>query len=562
VTFDDYGTPRIVGYYNTMAGTDSLENCYMMIVDTSSVSVKDIKFDGYNFYYHQGYGGYYNPDSLSVGLPHHVTLQISGNGSYATIQDCEFQHMGRSIDNDSDDDALKHEAIIGSHPMGTGNTIYGIEILDNMFMNNPFDTSHGHEVYLTKNQNAEISGNTIYSNGVGTPIRFSYSCDTIDVENNEVYGVARRGFIHDWDGVGDHGSSNVIVKNNEFYGTTSTPYSASVANDYEGPATSYSDDDVITAFISEWSGNTVPLLGNKQWNIKGIATDGSTLFMTCNDLHSSDDKANYLLEFGEHNGPIFKGCGSFDDYYECDGNMVVFNDYVYVSTKYGSNMKVYRYNTTNSTLSTIVSGAVSSLEITAMCPYDSNSFITAVKEDDTYSRIYKCNTSTFLNDCIYEIASSTTITEMAVLDTGGTDTIIFSTDDGSSYKIYSASIPGSGDISPTEKDDISYDITGLTFYGTTLVTSIQYGTSTRIYTGSTSEPLPQSGGSFNVDGHVDYFSNTNIISLEADSEFIFTVKNKSTDSDEQRIIYFTDTASDLVDDIIFHSKWYSCYLSL
>ena len=164
VTFDDYGSPRIVGYC-TSTSLDSLYYLYIMLIDDSNVTVKDIQFDGFNFYHSLAYYGVY--DWL---LAHHGSIQISGNGSYAIIQNCEFQNMGRSYDPDSADDGQSNDAIIGSHPMNTGNTIYGVQILDNTFMYNPIDTSHGHEIYLTKNENAEISGNTIYNNGWGCSV--------------------------------------------------------------------------------------------------------------------------------------------------------------------------------------------------------------------------------------------------------------------------------------------------------------------------------------------------------------------------------------------------------
>jgi len=35
------------------------------------------------------------------------------------------------------------------------------------------------------------------------------------------------------------------------------------------------------------------------------------------------------------------------------------------------------------------------------------------------------------------------------------------------------------------------------------------------------------------------------------------VKDKTGDDDEERTVYFTDTPTNMDDDIIYHSKWYA-----
>ncbi len=56
---------------------------------------------------------------------------------------------------------------------------------------------------------------------------------------------------------------------------------------------------------------------------------------------------------------------------------------------------------------------------------------------------------------------------------------------------------------------------------------------------------------------METYSNTDIISLESDSGFIFMVKDDTGDADEKRTLYFTDSTSNLDKDIIFHGMWYT-----
>jgi hypothetical protein len=80
------------------------------------------------------------------------------------------------------------------------------------------------------------------------------------------------------------------------------------------------------------------------------------------------------------------------------------------------------------------------------------------------------------------------------------------------------------------------------------MTALQEGTSTKIYSGTTTDPI----GTLR-----ETITSTDLIALEADSEFIFMVKNNTGDADEKRTVYFTDSTSDIDKDIIYHSKWYT-----
>jgi hypothetical protein len=131
------------------------------------------------------------------------------------------------------------------------------------------------------------------------------------------------------------------------------------------------------------------------------------------------------------------------------------------------------------------------------------------------------------------------------------NTLVFSACKSGNSKIYYGTVPLSGYISSTLSDSLSYIVTGLAYKSSSLITGIQYGSDTRIYSGSPSDPISAIGS------YVESFSNTNLISLAADSEFIFMSKNATGDADEKRTVYFTDTTSNIDKGIIYHSKWYT-----
>jgi len=287
-----------------------------------------------------------------------------------------------------------------------------------------------------------------------------------------------------------------------------------------------------------FSGNTVVEGGDRTWNVKGITTNGSKLYMAYKN--SSD---NHLVEFGNHNGPIFKRIINPLAYnYECDGNMAYIGNNIIVSTKNGSNVRVYKFNTSTSTLDSLLSDTTTNYEITAMCPYNSTYCITALNYrfmGVMHTRIYKSTSSDLFSHEIYDEESSSVPSVTALAVTGST--LIFAADESDSTRIYSGSIPSSGEISTTKRETLYYDVTGLTYKSSTLMTAVQEGTTTKIYSGTTSDPL----GTLR-----ETYTTTNLLALESDSEFIFMVKDNTGDDDEERTVYFTDTTTNMDDDII------------
>ena len=342
--------PQIVGFYNTMAGTDSLTNSSIMLFRASDISVKYISFDGYNYYYHQGYGGVYNPDSLEVSMPHCSTIFISANAPNAKVEGCTFFHMGRSIKADSDSDTLKYEAVIGAHPTGIAGGISGIEVKDNLFYDNEFDTSHGHEIYFTTCYDAEISGNTIYNNGVGVPLRFSKACHDIDIENNYVCGAALHGFINDHNQTEEFElwSNNIRVNNNVFSDTTFV-YSCMYPL-YYGPIISqYDGFNTRFAYISEFRNNVIaekdsviyPDDDVKAFKIYGVASDADKVYVS---VHRTDENRTRVYAFDEKNGPVLRPL-----WYSSLGEKPIneicrTDDYIIVNTINGVNNSLYKFN--------------------------------------------------------------------------------------------------------------------------------------------------------------------------------------------------------------------------
>ena len=266
---------------------------------------------------------------------------------------------------------------------------------------------------------------------------------------------------------------------------------------------------------------------------------------------------NHLVVFEKHNGPIFSRFDVLPDGgYICNGCMCYVGDNIIISTKNSTNIKVYVYDISEEQYSTptLLSSTTSSYEITAMCPYDDTYFITALKQYDSgawYTRIYKSTNSDLFYETLYEQPEAIVYSVTALAVTGNTLTFGAYINSNSS-KIYSGTIPGSGEISTVyERESLSYKVTGLTYFSSTLMTAIQYGDYTRIYSGSTTDPISSIGT------YVENYSNTNLISLESDSEFIFMVKDDDNDTDEKRTVYFSDSSTNMDDEIIYHSKWYT-----
>jgi len=516
--------PTIISY------DDDYDLNYVMRIDQTYVKVQNIIFDGYNA-------------ATSDSVETNDVIYITPDADNTEITNCEFINFGNEWEADG------FYAIIAGGWHSETNTLNSIKVNDNEFPGNPFEGSHAHEIYLNYTTNSEIKRNDITNTGVGHPIKFRAGCLNITFESNTVRG-AHYCFIGDYPNPGESNSSGIKVTDSSFI----DPNSVINTGTYIGPFRNlYS-----SSFISEFSGNTVVEGGDRNWKVRSITTDGLKLFMCYRNTHATSAVQIHLVEFGEHNGPVFKRIvdvlSNKASGYDCDGNMSYIGNDIFVSTNDGSNIRVYKVNSSTGAIdsTTYFEEPMSDYEITAMCPYNGTYFITALRYYNDangvwYARIYKSTSSDLLYDDIYSQPDNL-VHSVTALGVSGS-TLVFVTDEGGgTYKIYSGTIPASGNISTTPRENLSYEVTGLTYLGGTLMTALQDGTSTKIYSGTTSDPV----GTLR-----ETYTTTNLIALESDSEFIFMVKDDTGDDDEERTVYFTNSTTNMDDDIIYHSKWYT-----
>ena len=518
--------PSIIGY-------DNSENLnYIMRIDNSTVKLQNIIFDGYNTA---------TSDSVDVN----DAIFITPDADNTEVTNCEFKSFGNEWATDG------FYAIVAGGWPDESNTLNGIKINDNTFSGNPFKGQHAHEIYLNYTTNSEIKSNVITNiTGAGHPIKFRAGCLSDTLDTNTING-AHFCFIGDYPEGDESDSSEIVVINNTLNDTNTVIDTLT----YVGPFRSSNS----SSFISEFSGNTVVEGGTRLWEVKSITTDGSKLYKCYRNTHSTSAVEIHLTEFGNHNGPIFRRIPLNDKPlaykaggFNCDGSMAYIGNDIFVSTNDGTNIRVYKVNSSTSAIdSTYFTGSMSDYEITAMCPYpnDTRYFITALKKKFSgvwSTKIYKSSVDSLDSYLMYDELTSN-VTSVTALGVSGS-TLVFGTDKNGTYNIYSGTIPTSGPISPTERENPSYKVTGLTYYSSTLMTAIQEGTTTKIYSGTTSDPI----GTLR-----ETYTNTNLISFESDSEFIFMVKDNTSDADEKRTVYFTDSTTDMDQDTIYHSKWYT-----
>ena len=367
-------TPRIAVAY---AGGESTVNLSIMLINISGAKINNIKFDGYNDLYNIDT----QPDSL---LPHHVTIRITKDGGNTTIDNCEFKHMGRSLNTSISN--RRHEAIICSNPYpDTTFVISNVTISNNNFINNPFDTSHGHEIYLTNNSSAVISNNKIFSSGTGVPIRFTYRCSDILINNNYVLGAAGNGFIHDWNTASTDSSSGIRVTNNVFSDSTvygfpdSTVYGADVSADYKGPFNTQSGGvNDRYAFISEFTNNVI---SDKLPFADDYATSNKIYGATSDSVYTyiaiyRDDEHDWtrVYQFIKKNGPICKYLGTYtSENRKPNGLICNTADSVIVGTFYGGNNYLHKFSKSTGAISEY-SVPTSTKKFSAIGPYAGNYF--------------------------------------------------------------------------------------------------------------------------------------------------------------------------------------------
>ena len=187
----DNSKPRIIAY--EQAG-DTLRQVF--VVEGANFTIEKIKFNGSH------------PVS-GIDAELHNVIEFYKDSDGPTISECEFRNFGAEATGEPPGDHDQFQAIIGTWPYGgvQNSVMNGITIDKCYFINNPFTTSHGHEIYLNNTRDAIISNNTIHQEGLGDPIKLRNDCQGTIIRDNKMY-VAYYGFVVDWPNSSSEGSSS------------------------------------------------------------------------------------------------------------------------------------------------------------------------------------------------------------------------------------------------------------------------------------------------------------------------------------------------------------------
>lgn len=556
-------TPRIVGYYNTMAESDSLENSYLVHIDDSSVEINYIKFDGYNFFYHSGYNGYTNPDSVETMMPLHNTIAITVDGTNAEVYGCEFKHFGRGLLTSGSSDYV-NQAIIGAWCPYNEGPINGVKINNNTFWDNHLDSHFGHEIYLTRRTNAEIKDNTIYSSGLGTPIKLRNECSNILIENNYVLGASFRGFVNGWKDDGQSYPSGIKLINNVFSDSTGT-YGADMSVDtvtpFKGPFTPNTHvNSIESAFITEFSGNIIGDLISYPASqthlqdthyVHGVCVDSDGVYMAS----AADNTMDFVHYFPQHAGPLSwrkDGYTDFGDY--CVGDLCTTEDYIFTAAKNSSNQfTAWRCNKQDgATGDTAVDIAVSSsMPITAMSSTNlSGRFLTAVR-DGGYAKIFVSAETDLDAGTVWQSSAIDSVT--AIAHNGSTVTFVGYINGTSTYYQFTLVSAAPYYITaPASCSTCNYYIPAITYLGNDLI-SARGGTS--LYKGTPSNPFTTFLESTDN-------SNIKVVSMAGydtgTEEYLYTVLNNNADTTDEinKKLYYNDDDTAPFDDVLFFSHWW------
>jgi len=527
--YDSGSKPRIVGDDSYMTGDEHLDN--VILVHRSGFNLNNVKVDGYD--------ATINPDSVEV----HDAVLFSGIGDNSSIVNCEFEHFGQQWE------ANAFYSIIsgwGKYPVS--NPLNGLSIQKNLFHNNPFPGQCAHEIYLTKNTNATVYGNRIYNNGKGTTIKLRDYCTTTVIDSNTVHG-AYTAFIEDHSESGETNSTGTKVRKNAFADSLDViPHSTKL---YFGPF--YQNNMALLPFISEYSGNTftdATLYADNDscaFKIYGVACDADTTYLALYHPYEGNGGRTKMHKFRGKNSPLPQWVsGSTSDNHKPNGDMCYTPSYVIVCTINGSNNAIYKFAKDDSGVSTVMSStAMSSRKVTALAPYTGNYFLSAIKINNGSVKIFKSTESNAeyleLKNCEAAQAS-----EVTALSSNGSE-IIFAAKVGSNTKLYSFT---EADTSLVLRQTWNTsDVPSMTFFGSTLMTAVKNTGSgiTTIYRGSYTDPdyASESIGAVEI---------LQLAGYSVDADFLFAIKNVSSDGDKK--LYFTDTSSNLLKDVLYYSRWW------
>ena len=546
ITFTKYSSdaskPRIIAY--EQAG-DTLRRVF--VVEGTDITFDKIKFNAAH------------PVS-GVEAELHIGIWLQHTADGATISECEFRNFGFESGSDPEPQFQGIIEVDGRTAINYS-PFEDFSIENCYFINNPFATHHGHELYLRTTRNATIAGNTIHAGNDGDPIKLRDDCQGTVINNNIVY-VGYASFIEDYPNSGEKESSDTEIYDNVFYLNDDSTSVNTDLDIYKGPFWNPNR----YPFISECYDNTFncEFSGDDGNYIYGVACEDTCTYVAVHHPQDGSDRT-YIYRFPEAEGPIFQICKDqthYDTFIR--GDMCMTDDYVIVCgirylTASTDSVIVYRinkdgsaYNGTGGTAKWIDAAVDNSgsHRITSLCSYNGSYFITAITESDSV-RIYRSTDSEggLKNKWLWSAPRAEVDSVTAMTYNYEYNRFLFATQEGSSARIYLGSIqnPDSTTVyGPTANRHIQALSLGSSNY---LIVSALKNTSNNylyLYYGTYTNPI--STQTFSI-------YNRECNGLAGYGTYRYTSLNGSS---YNRKLYWGSYANPLYQ-ILYYSQWWSDY---
>ncbi|MFC1607929.1 hypothetical protein ACFL47_08160 [Candidatus Latescibacterota bacterium] len=522
-------TPQIFGY----SPSDTLQ--YVVRIDNTGNTIEKIEFDGY----HSTYGDVYT----------HNGIYMTPDADYSTIDDCDFTNFGYEWDPDYPDSYYFYAIIGGGWPQTSSvNELQYIDITNNDFYDNEFESQGAHELYLNRASNGTFSGNDITNNGYGHPLKLRDGCHDITFSNNTVYG-GHFTFLGDYpDSVAVRGwmdnSYDITVNNNTF----TDPNTVLDTDIYRGPVWNNRQLPERGHFVEEFKDNTLySFSGDDDHDVHGVACDNSSTYITVNR-----SLRDYLYIFKERGGPVFSIFEATTPwYYHCYGDICTTDDYVAFSAisdtaNYNKVFRIKKDESESGDATIIFQAATSNTLITAMCNYNGSEFLVATVESGSAKIYRKSDTSSTIGTQIGTVPGAVdSITAMTYNHSN--NRLLVATREGTSARIYLGSTQNP-DSTTVYSLTSNRHIQSMTFgsSSSTVLTAIKdtSGGNLYLYEGTYTSPITtqrSSQSGLNAYGLAGY-----------GSDWYSSLTSSST---VNRKLYW-GTSSDPLDQVLFDSQWW------
>lgn len=525
---------NIVGNYE-----ETVPSAFGFVINKSSnVTFKKLIFDGYNHF----------PGTSDPLGKAHDTIRMYDTADYTTITQCAFTQMGRSITDDDESD-YRFEAIIGAWGK-TGDSSAKIEnlVIDrNMFFDNPFDNTHAHEIYLTKNSNATVYGNYIVNNGEGHPLKLRHGCVNAVFDSNTVHG-AYNCFLGDYPNEGDDYSTGTILRDNIF----SDSLSVIDEDIYEGPF------EPTPNHIITFEDNTLYEFSTIDSRyIQGIIYKSGATDLYAAHKDNICTKA-FLLPYPQVAGPDSCYGVSGDNFY-CQGDMCTtdsITDYVIFCTQNSNGQQIVYsddidrvYDSSNIFNNT----SYPNIKITALCSLESSTYLTAIRDTGNQCvRIYESTTGAVINGIpklTKVFADADSITAMAY----DGSYVVFATCKSGTSKIYKGTLNNLGSATQ-QGNDISGYVSAMCFARGYLVTAVYDSVQdeSKLYYGTSSNPTSSSTNSYS---DILFVALTGSYGT-GDNDYLYSLIHDTSGGTNCKKIYFSKDVTAYNDQLYFYSQWF------